>query len=150
MINLLPQEIILNISFSIGASIAFFYVYKKTRLLSMLVAGGITYFELLCRLFFEAIPIANTGLNLLLVPEIAIILYMAYYTYKDGFKYIPLMLITLIISFFAMMNIGHKFYGDIGIMFGLIMIIWANVSSYPCKIDPWNCKVDMEEDNGRN
>lgn len=145
---MLMEEIILNISFSIGASIAFFYVYKKTRLLSMLVAGGITYFELLCRLFMEARPMAYTGIDLLLIPEIAIILYMAYYTYKDGFKYIPLMLIVLIISFFAMMSIGHKFYGDIGIMFGLIMIIWANVSSYPCKIDPWNCKVDMRDEDG--
>lgn len=148
MIILLPAEIILNISFSIGASIAFFYVYKKTRLLSMLVAGGITYFELLCRLFLENSPIMMNGLNILLVPEIAIILYMAYYTYKDGFKYIPLMLIVLLISFFAMMSIGHKFYGDIGIMFGLIMIIWANVSSYPCKIDPWNCQIDMRDDDG--
>lgn len=142
---MLPAEIILNISFSIGASIAFFYVYKKTKLNSMLLAGAITYFELLCRLFLNAIPIANTGLDLLLIPEILIILYMAYYTYKDGFIYIPLMLIVLLISFFAMMNIGHQFYGDIGIMFGLIMIIWANVSNYPCKIDPWNCKVDMEK-----
>jgi hypothetical protein len=144
------EEIILNICFSVGASIAFFYVYKKTKLLSMLVAGGITYFELLIRLFMEQAPIMMQGINLLLIPEVAIIIYMAYYTYRDGFKYIPLMLIVLLISFFSMMSIGHKFYGDIGIMFGLIMIIWVNVSSYPCKTDPWNCQVDIGDDyNGK-
>lgn len=136
---MLIQEMILNISFSIGASIVFFYVYKKTRLYSMLIAGGITYFELLCRLFMQDIPIMNTGINLLVVPEILIILYMAYYIWNDGFKWIPMMLIVLIISFLCLASIGHTFYGDIGIMFGLIMIIWANQSTHPCDIDPWEC-----------
>lgn len=145
---MMPAEIILNLVFSILASIAFFYAYKKTHLLVMLIAGGMTYFELLIRLFMEN-TIMIQGLNILLIPEVIIILYMAYYTYKDGFKWIPLMLIALLATFGALLSIGHTFYGDIGVMFGLIMIIWVNQSTHPCSINPWECKrecrVDMDD-----
>lgn len=136
---MLIAEIILNVTFSTLACIAFFYVYKKSHLIVMLLAGAITYFELLCRLFLQSIPIAQTGINLLVLPEIAIIIYMAWYTFKDGFKWIPAMCLLLIVTFTLLMNIGHTFYGDLGVMFGLIMIIWVNQSTQPCDIDPFEC-----------
>lgn len=137
---MLIQEVILNIFFSATASIAFFYIYKKTHMNIMLLAGGITYFELLCRLFMSTIPTATTTLNYLMIPEIAIILYMIYYTWHDGFTIIPLMLIGLLSSFTLLLSIGHTFYGDIGIMFSLILIIWVSQSQKPCTIDPFNCR----------
>jgi hypothetical protein len=108
----------------------------------MLIAGGMTYFELLVRLFMENSPIMMNGLNLLLIPETLIIIYMAYYTYRDGFRWIPLMLMALLITFLMMISIGHTFYGDLGIMFGLIMIIWVNQSTHPCSINPWECRKE--------
>jgi hypothetical protein len=149
---MLPQEIILNIGFSILASIAFFYTYKKSQLMAMLIAGMMTYFELLIRLFM-ANTIMIQGINLLLIPEIFIIIYMIWFTYQDGFKWIPLMLIGLLVSFSMLISIGHQFYGDLGVMFGLIMIIWVNQSTHPCSINPWactkngrhKCKVRLDE-----
>ena len=139
---MLPAEIIINIAFSIGASILFFYVYKKSHLNAMLVAGAITYFELLCRLFFDNVQYAIATINLLVIPEIAIIIYMMLYIYYDGNKYITAMLAMLLISFIALESIGHVFYGDIGIMFALICIIWIQNSNHKCKINPWECYKD--------
>ena len=136
---MLITEIIVNLMFSILASLAFFYAYKKTRVTVMLIAAIITYFELLVRLFMEN-TIMIQGINLLLIPETLIIMYMAYYTYKDGFIWIPTMLILLLIIFVTLLSIGHTFYGDIGGMFGLVMIIWVNVTTQTCKINPWECK----------
>lgn len=142
---MLPQEIILNLIFSGLASIAFFYVYKRTHLNAMLIAGAITYFELLCRLFAENIPQIMYGTQLLVVPEFMIILYMTWYTYREGFRWTPLMLILLIITFTMMLNLGHTFYGDVGVMFGLIMIIWVNQSTTPCNLNPWECQKQNQE-----
>ena len=142
---MMVEEIILNLTFSILASIAFFYVYKRSQMLVMLLAGGITYFELLVRLFAEN-TIMIQGLNLLLVPEILIVIYMIWYTYKDGFTWIPIMLIGLLSTFSILISIGHQFYGDLGVMFSLIMIIWINVSTYPCKKNPFDCPRSKHEE----
>ena len=140
MSTMLIQEIILNIMFSALASIAFFYVYKKTHLHLMLFAGAITYIELLCRLFISQIPYVSQYTQLLLIPETIIIIYMIYYTYKDGFKWIPAMMIGLLITFALLISIDHTFYGDLGVMFSLILIIWVSQSKKPCTIDPFNCR----------
>lgn len=145
---MLLQEIILNLVFSVLASIAFFYTYKKSHLWVMLVAGGMTYFELLIRLFM-ANTIMLQGINLLLIPETIIIIYMIWFTYKDGFKWIPLMLIGLLITFATLISIGHTFYGDLGVMFGLIMIIWINQSTHPCSINPWACRRECRISDSR-
>lgn len=125
--------------FSGLASAAFFYVYKKSHLLVMLLAGIITYLELLCRLFLVNSPTTSFGLQLFMIPELLIILYMIYYTWRDGFNLIPIMIIGLISTFLIMISIGHVFYGDLGVLFGLIMIIWVNQSVTPCNVNPFEC-----------
>jgi hypothetical protein len=137
---MLIQEVILNVGFSVGASLLFFKVYKESHLHIMLVAGAVTYFELLCRLFFENIQYAIATINLLVIPEMAIIIYMMYYIYKDGYRYLSLMLGILLVSFIAMESIGHQFYGDIGIMFALILMIWVSRSPIRCKVNPFECE----------
>jgi hypothetical protein len=147
---MLPQEIVLNIVFSGLASVAFFYVYKKSKLIIMLLAGILTYIELLIRLFgIDYTPLIHMqGLDLLMLPEILIIIYMIYYTWKDGFTYIPIMLFGLISTFFVMISMGHTFYGDIGVMFGLISIIWVNQSCTPCNVNPFECnKISSDRCN---
>jgi hypothetical protein len=136
---MLSQEIILNISFSIYASIAFFFIYTKTRLNIMLLAGAITYFELLVRLFITPITpfMFFPNLDLLMIPEMLILIYMIVYIYNDGFPYITAMLILMTIAFIMLITIGHTFYGDLGIIFALILIIWVQQSNLRCKIDPW-------------
>jgi hypothetical protein len=139
------QEIILNIMFSGLASIAFFYVYKKTHLYAMLAAGAITYFELLTRLFAENIPTFILTNNLLIIPETIIIIYMLIYVLKEGFRWIPLMLVGLLVTFLILLSIGHTFYGDVGAIFGPICIIWVNQSTTPCNNNPWECKAPNKD-----
>jgi hypothetical protein len=50
------------------------------------------------------------------------------------------MLGILLISFIAMESIGHQFYGDIGIMFALILMIWVSRSPIRCKVNPFECE----------
>src|SRR5574343_594928 len=123
---MLLEEIIINITFSITASIAFFYIYKKTHLNIMLITGTITYFALLIRIFnIQYNPITSIpNFNIFIIPQIFIILYMTYYTYKDGYPIISIMLIGIIIAAATLINIGHPFYGDLGILFSLILLIW--------------------------
>lgn len=138
---MLPQEILINIIFSTTTFIAFFYIYKQTHLNIMLLAGAITYFEMLTRIFLiEYNPILGIpGINLLMLPELFILIYMVYYIYKDGFPYIALMIIAMIGAFLSLISIGHIFYGDLGIIFSLILLIWVAYSKKPCNINPWKC-----------
>jgi hypothetical protein len=138
---MLTAELILNTVFGIGSSILFFYIYKRSYMNIFLFIGAYIYFKVLVRTFIleqnliPGIPL----IPILIIAELGIVGYLIWLTYKDGFTYIPIMLILLALSALTMVGIGHTFYGDIGIMLGLIMIIWVNVRNPPCKHDPFEC-----------
>lgn len=140
MILLTPIEILINIIFSTGSMIGFFYVYKKTLYIAALICGINSYIELIYRTFMGQIPIITHGLDLMIIPETILMIYFAYIIYKDGFRYIPIMIAVLFLNFLLLSIIGHKFYGEIGIGFMLILIIWVSQSSHPCKVNPWSCR----------
>jgi hypothetical protein len=147
---MLSEEIVLNILYSGLASVAFFYVYKKSKLIVMLLAGILTYIELLARVLNISYSplIGIQGINILMIPELLILIYMIWYTWRDGFNWIPVMITGLLSTFLILIGIGHTFYGDIGVMFGLICIIWVNQSCTPCNINPFECnKIDADRCN---
>lgn len=133
-------EIIINIIFSTCSMISFFYIYKKTQLWPALLAGALSYTELLFRTFMGQYPLVVQGLNLLVIPELFIMIYFLIYMYIDGFKWLTLLTIVLFSGYILLLVIGHSFYGDTGLIFMLILLVWTGQSNRPCTINPWECK----------
>jgi len=128
-------DLILNIMFTGFASLSFFYVYKKSHMKTFLIEGTALYFKMLCRIFLS--PISIPLMFILYIPQIIISIYMVYFTYKDGFKIVPLSIIALLFATLLLGLTEHQAYGEIGLIFGLLHIIWISNSHLAHKIDPW-------------
>ena len=136
--------IILNLMFSTASALIFFYIYKRTHLYVMLLAGTLSYIELLFRTFLTNITIQLIPIDYLIIPEMIIMLYMAWYIYKDGFKWIPIGILTTILATILLVIVNHEFFGDIGVIFGMLMLLWLTQSTRPCTLNPFeSCKQDQ-------
>jgi hypothetical protein len=133
-------EIIINIIFSTGAMVGFFYIFKKTHLYMALAAGTLSYIEMIFRTFLHNQAIAMQGVDLLMVPELIIMIYFVIYIWREGFKWLPLMILTLFTGYILLMSIGHVFYGEIGVGFMLMLMVWVSQSKRPCSVNPWECR----------
>jgi hypothetical protein len=133
-------EIIINIIFSTGAMVGFFYIYKKTHLIMALLAGTLSYVEMIFRTFLNTYPTAMQGIDLLMIPELIIMIYFTVYIWREGFKWLPIMILILFTGYLLLMSVGHIFYGEIGVGFMLMLMVWVSQSKRPCSINPWECK----------
>lgn len=133
-------EILINIIFSTVSMIGMFYIYKQTHLWPALLGGVLSYTELLCRTFMGQFPIIIQGLNILVIPEILIMIYFLYHINKEGFTYLTIMTLTLLIGYILLLFIHHPFYGEVGLGFTFILLIWTSQSKHPCKVNPWACR----------
>ncbi len=135
-----PIEIIINILFSSISMLGFFYIYKQTYLNMALLAGTLSYLELAFRTLLGQYPIVIQGLNLLFIPEITIMIYFTILIYKDGNKLLPIMIIAMLIAYILLTMINHSFYGEVGLAFVLICMIWTSETTRTCQVNPWQCK----------
>lgn len=138
-------EILINILFSTGAMVGFFYIYKKTHLSMALLAGTLSYVEMIFRTFLYNHSTIMQGIDTLMIPELIIMIYFMIYIWRDGFKWIPIMILTLFIGYGLLMSVGHTFYGEIGVGFMLILMIWVSQSKRPCSVNPWECRKCNDE-----
>lgn len=135
-----PIEIIINIIFSTGAMVGFFYIFKKTHLIMALLAGTLSYVEMIFRTFLYNHTIIMQGIDLLMIPELIIMIYFTIYIWREGFRWLPVMILTLFTGYVLLMSIGHVFYGEIGVGFMLMLMVWVSQSKRPCTVNPWECR----------